>query len=179
MRTPRLALPIEALTAASFQPFGDVIEASPSRRHFSINDGFAERYHDLARVELGAQGRAIISIFKALPRTLPMQLRLLERHPLGSQAFMPLSALPFLVVVAEAGEVDAGPQLTGIRCFQAAAGQGINYARGTWHHPLIALHQACDFLVIDRGGAPNEANCDEYPLDGTAIWIGGEPERQK
>jgi ureidoglycolate lyase len=172
MPEPTAVLPIEPLTAAAFQPFGDVIEASASRRHFSINDGFAERYHDLARVELGAQGRAIISIFKALPRTLPMQLRLLERHPLGSQAFMPLSALPYLVVVAQAGEL---PQTSQLRCFAVAAGQGVNYARGTWHHPLIALHQACDFLVIDRGGAPNESNCDEYPLADSAIWIGGEP----
>jgi ureidoglycolate lyase len=169
MQTPPAFLPIEALTAAAFQPFGDVIETSASNRHFTINDGFAERHHDLATVELGEHGRAVISIFKALPRQLPMQLKLLERHPLGSQAFMPLSAQPYLVVVAQAGE---RPQIGQIRCFAAAAGQGVNYAPGTWHHPLIALHQAGDFLVIDRGGAPNEANCDEYPLTAAAIWIG-------
>ncbi|SDN98387.1 ureidoglycolate lyase [Rhodoferax sp. OV413] len=166
---PSSTLPIEPLTAEAFRPFGDVIEASDSARHFSINDGFAERYHDLAQIDVGSLGgRAILSIFKALPRSLPMQLVLLERHPLGSQAFMPLSALPYLVVVAEAGPV---PQLSAIRCFRAAPGQGVNYARGTWHHPLIALHQASDFLAVDRGGAPGDANCDEHPLGDTPIWI--------
>ncbi|WP_394789652.1 ureidoglycolate lyase [Rhodoferax sp.] len=167
---PSSTLPIEPLTAEAFRPFGDVIEAHDSARHFSINDGFAERYHDLAQIDVGSLGgRAILSIFKALPRSLPMQLVLLERHPLGSQAFMPLSGLQYLVVVAEAGP---RPQLSAIRCFRAAPGQGVNYARGTWHHPLIALQAASDFLVVDRGGAAGDANCDEYPLVDTPIWIG-------
>lgn len=164
-------LAIEPLTAEAFRPFGDVIEASESVRHFSINDGFAERYHDLASIDVErGGGRTILSIFKALPRSLPMQLVLLERHPLGSQAFMPLSGLPYLVVVAEAGPV---PNLAQIRCFRAATGQGVNYARGTWHHPLIGLQAPSDFLVVDRGGAPGDANCDEYPLSDTPIWIKG------
>ncbi|WP_367846535.1 ureidoglycolate lyase [Rhodoferax sp. WC2427] len=162
-------LAIEPLTAEAFRPFGDVIEASASVRHFSINDGFAQRFHDLAQIDVGSGGgRAILSIFQALPRQLPMQLVLLERHPLGSQAFMPLSGLPYLVVVAEAGPV---PVLAQIRCFRAAPGQGVNYARGTWHHPLIALQAPSDFLVVDRGGAPGDANCDEHPLGDTPIWI--------
>ena len=162
-------LTIEPLAAETFRPFGEVIEASNTGQHFSINDGFAERYHDLAHIDVASGGgRAILSIFKALPRSLPMQLVLLERHPLGSQAFMPLSDLPFLVVVAEAGAV---PDLLQIRCFRAAPGQGVNYARGTWHHPLIALQAPCNFVVVDRGGAPRDANCDEYPLVGAPIWI--------
>jgi len=166
---PTTTLTIEPLTAEAFRPFGEVIEANDSVRHFSINDGFAERYHDLACIDVASNsGRAILSIFKALPRSLPMQLVLLERHPLGSQAFMPLSPLPFLVVVAKAALV---PDLSHIRCFRATPGQGINYARGTWHHPLIALLAPSDFLVVDRGGAPENANCDEHPLSGTPIWI--------
>ncbi len=162
-------LAIEPLTAQAFRPFGEVIETSDSARHFSINDGFAERYHDLASIDVeSGGGHAILSIFKALPRSLPMQLVLLERHPLGSQAFMPLSGLPYLVVVAEAGPV---PDLAQIRCFHAAPGQGVNYARGTWHHPLIALQAPSDCLVVDRGGAPGDANCDEHPLTGEPIWI--------
>lgn len=164
-------LAVETLTAETFRPFGDVMEASDSTRHFSINNGFAERYHDLAHIDVASGGgRSILSIFKALPRSLPMQLVLLERHPLGSQAFMPLSGLPYLVVVVEAGPV---PDLAQIRCFRAAPGQGVNYARGTWHHPLIALQAPSDFLVVDRGGAPGDANCDEYPLSDTPIWIKG------
>nr|WP_315426314.1 ureidoglycolate lyase [uncultured Albidiferax sp.] len=166
---PTSTLRVEPLTAEAFRPFGDVIEASNSARHFSINDGFAERYHDLAQIDVGSLGgRAILSIFKALPRSLPMQLVLLERHPLGSQAFMPLSQLPYLVVVAEAGPL---PKLSAVRCFRAAPGQGVNYARGTWHHPLIALQATSDFLVVDRGGAQGDANCDEHPLGDTPIWI--------
>nr|WP_315184890.1 ureidoglycolate lyase [uncultured Albidiferax sp.] len=164
-------LAIEPLTVEAFRPFGDVIAASDSARHFTINDGFAERYHDLASIDVASGGgRAILSIFKALPRSLPMQLVLLERHPLGSQAFMPLSGLPYLVVVAEARPV---PNLAQVRCFRAAPGQGVNYARGTWHHPLIALQSPSDFLVVDRGGAPGDANCDEHPLAGEPIWITG------
>ena len=170
MTTPtRPTLKIEPLTAEAFRSFGDVIEASSSVRHFSINDGFAERYHDLAHIDVASgDGRAIVSIFKALPRSLPMQLVLLERHPLGSQAFMPLSGLPYLVVVAKAGPV---PDLAQICCFRATPGQGVNYAKGTWHHPLIALQAPSDFLVVDRAGAPGDANCDEHPLAGTPIWI--------
>jgi ureidoglycolate lyase len=171
MEMPLSKLLIEPLTAEAFRPFGDVIEASEQARHFTINDGFAERYHDLATVDVGTGGgRPIISIFRAQPRKLPMQLVLLERHPLGSQAFVPLSPQPYLVVVAEAG-AEPEPALSKIRCFKAAPGQGVNYARGTWHHPLIALHTPCDFLVVDRGGAPGDANCDEHRLANTPIWI--------
>ena len=165
----RQVLTIEPLSSEAFIPFGDVIEASDAARHFPINDGYAERYHDLARVDVASGGgRALINIFRAKPRNLPFQLVLLERHPLGSQAFMPLSLLPYLVVVARAA---AEPDLKDVRCFQAAPGQGVNYARGTWHHPLIALHALCDFLVVDRGGPADEANCDICPLSDSSLWI--------
>lgn len=165
-------LPIEPLTAEAFRPFGDVIEASDGARHFTINEGYAERFHDLAHIDVGMQaGRAIINIFRAQPRTLPMQLVLLERHQLGSQAFMPLSGRPYLVVVAPATPNADAPDVAAIRCFRADAGQGVNYARGTWHHPLIALEAVCDFLVVDRGGAPGDHNCDEYPLGPAAALI--------
>ena len=166
----RHVLATEPLSAAAFRPFGDVIEAVDSARHFTINNGYAERYHDLAHVDVAAAGgHLLINIFRAKPRHLPLQLLLLERHPLGSQAFFPLSPQPYLVVVAPAG---GEPDPLQCRCFQAAAGQGINYARGTWHHPLIALHAPCDFLVIDRGGAPGDANCDEFLLSDASFWVG-------
>ena len=167
--SPRNITP-EPLTAEAFAPFGDVIEVSDRARHFPINNGNTERYHDLARLDVtSSNGHAILSIFRATPRRLPMQLLLLERHPLGSQAFMPLSQRPYLVVVAGAGEQ---PDLSRIRCFRAAPEQGVNYARGTWHHPLLALDGASDFLVVDRGGADSDANCDEYPLADSPCWIG-------
>lgn len=175
MHTP---LNPEPLTAQAFRPFGDVIEVSDAARHFTINEGYAERYHDLATVDTGREGgHALVNIFRARPRSLPFQLSVLERHPLGSQAFMPLSALPYLVVVAPAvttasdGGGDGTPDVQAIRCFVAGAGQGVNYARGTWHHPLIALLEPCDFLVLDRGGPPGQANCDIYSLAGLSLCI--------
>lgn len=168
----RHVLPVEPLRADAFIPFGEVIEAGDGGRHFTINEGYAQRYHDLAKVDVAAQGgRPLISLFRAQPRQLPLQLSLLERHPLGSQAFLPMHALPYLVVVAPAAP---WPDLALTRCFLAAPGQGVNYAAGVWHHPLLALESECDFWVIDRGG--EGANCDEHPL-GPVVWIDGLPMR--
>lgn len=152
-------LTVEALTAERFARFGDVIAAEAARHHFPINGGNTERYHDLARVETDPQGRPLISIFRGQPRALPLAITLLERHPLGSQAFMPLGPQPYLVVVAPAGDAPAPDDL---RAFLAQPGQGVNYAAGVWHHPLLALNEISDFLVIDRGGPGN--NCDEITL---------------
>lgn len=166
-------LTIEPLSAAAFAPFGQVIEVSEAGHHFTINAGFAERYHDLAQVDLAsAGGRAQISIFRARPRRLPMALSLLERHPLGSQAFMPLTQLPYLVVVAPPADASR-PDLAGLRCFAAAPGQGVNYAAGTWHHPLLALQTECDFLVLDRASpaTATDHNCDEFPLHSLGPWV--------
>ncbi len=164
-----LTLPVEPLTIENFAPFGEVIEAGAPARHFSINDGYAERYHALAHVDIvGAGGHAIVSIFRARPRVLPMALELMERHPLGSQAFVALSPMPFMVVVAAPAD-DLDP--SAIRCFLASAGQGVNYARGTWHHPLIAIDGPGDFLVIDRDGPAVPGNCDVVVLAPGSIWI--------
>ncbi|MEP6970791.1 MAG: ureidoglycolate lyase [Betaproteobacteria bacterium] len=162
-------LAVEPLTTKAFAPFGEVIEAGAAARHFSINDGYAERYHALAHVDIvGAGGHAIVSIFRAKPRVLPMAVERMERHPLGSQAFVALSPMPFMVVVAAPAEV---LDLSAIRCFLASTGQGVNYARGTWHHPLIAIDGPGDFLVIDRGGPAVPGNCDEVVLAHGSLWI--------
>ena len=152
-------LSIEALTAERFAPFGDVISADTAARHFPINGGTTERYHDLADLDAGPDGKLIVSIFRSQPRELPFAVTMLERHPLGSQAFMPLIAQPYLVVVAPAGDA---PLPNALRAFLARPGQGINYAPGVWHHPLLALKETGDFLVIDRSGPGN--NCDEITL---------------
>jgi ureidoglycolate lyase len=101
----------------------------------------------------------MVSIFRGQPRTLPFEVRMMERHPHGSQAFMPLSGQPYLVVVAPPG---AAPTADTLRVFLAGPQQGVNYAAGVWHHPLLALHQTCDFLVLDRDGST--PNCDEVQL---------------
>jgi ureidoglycolate lyase len=155
-----LILKAEPLTAAAFAPFGDVIEIA-GRAALLINEGTCERYDDLARVDVSAQGgRPLISIFKAAPRPLPFRVKSLERHPLASQAFYPLDATPFLVVVAEDGVT---PWPTRIRAFRAAGDQGVSYRRNTWHHALLAIGQMSRFLVVDRGG-PGE-NCEEIGVD--------------
>lgn len=153
------ALPVRALDAASFAPFGDVIEASDDVRHYCINGGNTERYHDLARIDPGPDGRAILSIFRGQPRRLPFVVRMMERHPLGSQAFIPLSGRPYLVVVAPVGDE---PAVEDLQVFLAQGYQGVNYARGVWHHPLLALQATSDFLVVDRQG-PGQ-NCEEARL---------------
>ncbi|MFM9915628.1 MAG: ureidoglycolate lyase [Rhizobacter sp.] len=164
------ALPLSpvALTAEAFAPFGDVIEASEAALHYPINQGNTERFHDLAQVDPGVGGRLVVSIFRAAPREMPFTVGVMERHPRGSQAFMPLfgggagnpSARTYLVVVAPRGPAPTARQL---RCFVAQAHQGVNYAAGVWHHPLLALHETSDFLVLDREG-PGD-NCDEVTLD--------------
>jgi ureidoglycolate lyase len=140
----------EPLTAAAFAPFGEVLEATgdPDR---IINQGLCGRYHDRARLDFGA-GHAGISLFDAEPRALPYRLEMVERHPEGSQAFLPMTEHPFLVIVApdEAGRPGRP------RAFLTAPGQGVNYARGTWHGVLTPLHAPGRFAVIDRiGEGPN------------------------
>lgn len=153
-------LRIEPLTREAFAPFGDVIEASDAAKHFTINEGNTERYHDLAHIEPGPGGHAIVSIFRGLARTLPFTVTMMERHPKASQAFMPLSMRPYLVVVALR---DTAPALADLRVFLCQGTQGVNYAKGVWHHPLLALEVTSDFLIIDRSG-PGD-NCDIVDLD--------------
>jgi ureidoglycolate lyase len=151
-------LQMERLTREAFAPFGDVIELDGAR-HFPINGGTTERYHDLAQVDVGEQGgRPLINLFRAQPRSLPVEINMMERHPLGSQAFLPLSALSYLIVVAPAGEFDP----VHMRGFWTEGWQGVNYAKGVWHHPLLALERVSDFVVVDRGG--DQPNCDEIAL---------------
>ncbi|MPW15903.1 ureidoglycolate lyase [Paraburkholderia sp. CNPSo 3157] len=155
-------LRIERLTREAFAPFGDVVELEGAR-HYPINEGTTERYHDLAKVDVSTQGgRPLINVFRAQPRSWPIDIVMMERHPLGSQAFVPLSDTPYLIVVAPAGELDP----TKLRAFSTRGWQGVNYAKGVWHHPLLALERVSDFLVVDRGG--EGPNCDEVPLP--QVW---------
>lgn len=157
-------LKVKPLSKEAFAPFGDLIEASDSANHFAINEGFTERYHDLATVEASGQnGRGAISIFRSTPLAQPIKIKMMERHPLGSQAFMPLNQRPYLVVVATKGEFDPA----NIAVFLAQANQGVNYHAGTWHHFCLALEQVSDFLVVDRVGDGD--NCDVVQLDGNLM----------
>ena len=139
------------LTSDAFAPYGDVLDASGDFR--LINDGWCQRHHDRARLDFGPEGRAGISIFQARPRALPYSFDLIERHPDGSQAFLPMTQHPFLVIVAD------GPQAIP-RAFLTAPGQGINLHRGTWHGVLTPLHEPGLFAVVDRIGPT--PNIEEY-----------------
>lgn len=150
---------IEPLTSEAFAPFGQVIETTGAH-HYPINAGKTERFHDLARVELGGvHARPLISIFRGQPYTLPLSLTLVERHPLGSQAFYPIGEAHWLVIVAE----DQGGTPAKIRAFLPGPGQGVNIAMNTWHGVLTTLDRETDFLVVDRGGDGN--NLEEFTLD--------------
>lgn len=144
------------LTASAFAPFGDVLDCSGDADKI-INQGKCGRYHDRAVMDF-SDGRAGISIFQSEARSLPYQLDLLERHPEGSQAFIPMSQHPYLVIVAP----DAGDEPGVPLAFVAGAGQGVNYHRGTWHGVLTPLHAPGRFAIVDRIG--DGANLEEHWL---------------
>ena len=148
----------QPLTADAFAPFGDVL-CLRDAPDMIINGGQCGRHHDLAQLDFGPSGRAGISLFDAAPRSLPYQVDLLERHPEGSQAFLPMSEHPFLVVVAP----DDGGRPGAIHAFRTAPGQGVNYHRGTWHGVLTPLYAPGLFAVIDRIGLT--PNLEEFLLD--------------
>jgi ureidoglycolate lyase len=140
----------EPLTREAFKAFGDVIEMEGSA-HFTINQGFAERFNDLAHVDVTTEGGATnVSLFLGTPRPLPFEIRLMERHPLGSQIFLPLQDRPWLVLVAE--DVH---KIGSYRAFTATGRQGVNYARNAWHHPLLVLDPESRFVIVDRKGPGN------------------------
>ena len=148
---------IEPLTVAAFAPFGDVLDVSGEPDKI-INQGLCGRYHDRAVVDV-TDGKAGISLFNAQARLLPLVLDMVERHPDGSQAFLPMSFTPFLVIVAPDENGKPGRP----RAFLTTAGQGVNYHRGTWHGVLTPLHAPGLFAVVDRIGAGD--NLQEHWFD--------------
>lgn len=154
----------EPLTPAAFTRFGDVLDTSGDPDKI-INQGLCGRWHDRARLDFGPDGRPGLSIFNAQPRSLPYSLTLLERHPDGSQAFIPMTPAPFLVIVAS----DMNGTPTNIRAFLTTPGQGINLLRNTWHGVLTPLTEPGLFAVIDRIGGT--ANLEEFLLPEEAIVV--------
>lgn len=151
-----LELIARPLTAEAFKPFGDVIDVRTSD-YFMINAGRTQRHHDLAEVQLlGDEARTLINIFVSQPVTLPLDVEGLERHPLGSQAFIPLHEERFIVVVAPPEDM---PDPEKICAFVTDGRQGVNYHVGTWHAIHSVLEVQGEFVVVDRGGPGN--NCDE------------------
>lgn len=160
-----MRLTAKPLTHDAFVAYGEVVETI-NAQSMQINQGLTTRYHDLFKIDtLQKGGYPIGNIFRTHPLPLPHRVTVMERHPLGSQAFIPLNDKPFLVLVASAGE---SPKAEDLELFFANGNQGINIHRNTWHHFNIALGETQDFLVIDRGG-PGK-NLEETEVKGEA-WI--------
>ncbi len=146
-----------ALTKENFAPFGIVIEVEGARS-YPINEGTTTRFHKLAVADTSSDnGEPIISVFRGTPRINPVELRMMERHPISSQAFYPVTPDDWLVVVVVA--VDR-PGPVNLHAFSATGNQGVQYARNVWHHPLLVRIPEQDFLIVDRSG-PGE-NLEEH-----------------
>ncbi|MDJ0813305.1 MAG: ureidoglycolate lyase [Woeseiaceae bacterium] len=155
-----ISLKPRPLTRERFAPYGDVIESADASKA-AMNAARFERFDDLCSIDPGDDGRVAVSIARCRVATsLPYRIDMVERHPLGSQAFVPLSRARMIVVVAAPEE---SVETADLRAFVTNGRQGINYRRGTWHMPLIAFDAGQEFLVIDRAGG--EPNCDEHVLD--------------
>ncbi len=153
------------LTVEAFAPYGDVlsVEGEPDRQ---INQGLCGRYHDRAKLDFGDDGRAGISLFKAQLRSLPFSLDMMERHPEGSQAFLPMDVHPFLVIVADDDDGKPAEPVA----FLTHTGEGINFHRGTWHGVLMPLAGNGLFAVIDRIG--ETPNLEEHWFDAPYEVVG-------
>ncbi|MFM8701768.1 MAG: ureidoglycolate lyase [Hyphomicrobiales bacterium] len=156
------------LTKCAFSPFGDVIEAEGAEL-LCINQGFGARYNNLTEVQVTIEGGVTnVSLIVGAVRPYPISINVMERHPLGSQLFYPLQDRPWLVVVCTDPR-DA----ESFFAFHATGRQGVNYARGVWHHPLLVHENDSRFLVIDRKGPGN--NLEEYWRNAGNIFLAVEP----
>lgn len=157
-------LTLEPLTVDAFAPFGTVMDIADAEKRM-INGGTTERFHALATADTETSGgRTILSLFRGQPRSFPYSVAMMERHPLGSQAFFPVTQRDWIAVVAP--DVNGRPGQP--RAFLVPGSVGVQYARNVWHHPLIAVGAPCDFLVMDRDGAGT--NLEEVDYD-TAYLI--------
>jgi len=154
------------LTSERFAPFGDVIESVVDRTA-AMNAERFERFDDLCKLDMADDGRVAVSIARCRVATaLPYRLDMVERHPLGSQAFVPLGPSRMIVVVAPPEE---SVEASDLCAFVTNGRQGINYHRGTWHMPLIAFASGQEFLIIDR--AADQPNCDMHSLDEPVMLV--------
>lgn len=154
-----LVVDVQPLTKDNFSEFGEVISCE-NNDFFYINDQHTERYNALVKTEIIGEAKAGISIFRNIKKTeLPLEIHMLERHPNGSQAFIPMQGQKFLIVVAPALD-EQTPNIQRVHAFISDGYQGVNYRAGTWHHPLLTFEAPSDFAVVDRIGTGH--NCDVY-----------------
>jgi ureidoglycolate lyase len=157
----------EPLTRERFAPYGDVVTVDAAHKAV-MNHGRFERFDDLSRIDLAESGTASLSIARCRVATaLPYRIEMVERHPRGSQAFIPLTPCKLIVVVAPP---QADVEAAELRAFVSNGRQGINYRRGTWHMPLIAFDVGREYLIIER--ADDGPNCDQHWLDEAVLLLG-------
>lgn len=155
----KMMIRTEPLTGETFKPFGDVLETEGLMPEL-INQGNTKKFANLAGITLAQGGHAQLSIYRSTAIELPFLIRMMERHPLGSQAFFPLHKRPFPIIVAMPATIP-GPDT--IRAFLTNGRQGVNIHPGVWHHYQLSLGEESEYIVLDRAG-PGE-NCDEYRLE--------------
>ena len=149
------------ISKENFAIFGDVI-SSDNVKPMNINSGYAKRFDNLANINtLKDGGKTIVSIFSALKRNFPMKIDMMEKHPLGSQAFVPMKETIFLSFVAPPGDA---PEINKIQSFIIPPKMGINYKPGIWHFPLISTEDT-NFFVIDRKGSGNNLIIHKFDND--------------
>lgn len=159
------SLKAETLTKEAFAPFGEVIEKEGSKS-FAINNGKCIRHDALATADIeGENASVVVSIFAGQPYALPHKVELVERHPLGSQAFYPLGSHSWLVIVCD----DEDGQPVNPKCFLASADQGVNLNKNIWHGVLTPLNEPSDFIVVDRAGEGN--NLEEFHLNSDQCFV--------
>ena len=146
------------ITRKNFKKFGDVI-STKKIKSININDGYAKKFNDLCRINTSSKkGSTIVSIFSAKKRKFPMNIKMMEKHSLGSQAFIPMEETTFLVFVAPKGKK---PNIKKLKSFIIPEQIGINYRPGIWHFPLISTKNM-NFLVIDRKGKGNNLTIHNF-----------------
>ena len=156
------------LTKENFAPYGDVIEIDGAN-HFGMNDDGMERYYDLANIDIDyeAGGKPVLSMTVCNKvDSMPYDMYCIERHPRGSQAFIPMTSSPLIIAVAEPSDT---VDLSKVKAFVSNGKQGINYNKNVWHMPTICLDADQTFLIVDRGGKGD--NCDLVDFSESKITI--------
>ena len=158
-------IPIEKLDSNIFSKFGNVLEKKNASELRPINQGTTSRYHNISELDLEKKdGKSGISIFSGLPRELPIEIKIMEKHPVASQSFLPIQDYDWLIVVSE--EKNQLPDLNTLRCFHVNGDTGITYNKNVWHHPLLVLKKQ-DFWIVDRINSKetNNENLVEFHFD--------------
>ena len=163
----KITIKPKKITRKNFKKFGDLISTKKIKA-ININNGYAKRFDNLCKINTSyKKGNTIMSIFSAKKRSFPMKIDMMEKHPIGSQAFVPMKETKFLVFVAPKGII---PNIEKIECFIVPKQTGVNYKPGVWHFPLISMKNM-NFLVIDRKGLGNNLKIYNFKNEKISLKI--------